>query len=648
MLPAPNLDDRRFQDLVDEAKRYVQQNCPEWTDHNVSDPGVTLIETFATMVDQLLYRLNRVPDRNYVKFLEMIGVKLFPPTPARANVTFWLSAAQEETLRIPPGTEVATTRTENEEAVLFTTTGDLDVVPSSLSRLASSIEADKIRDHTNALQGSKSVQPFDSPPKAQDLLLVGLSDATPSCAVVLRFDCEIEGVGVDPNNPPIVWEARCGDEWVRCDLERDETGGLNRSGDVILHLPSSHTAEVINRNRAGWIRCVVLEAAEGQPAYSSSPKINGLTAFTIGGTAPTINAEIVENEILGISEGSPSQRFLLRNRPVVSSEKPVVVEVSSENGWEPWVQVENFADSSREDRHFVLDHVAGEVAFGPAVRDPDGSLRQYGAVPSAGVGLRIPEYRTGGGRRGNVSRGSISVLKTSIPFVASVENRRSAGGGVDGEDLANAKSRGPILMRTRNRAVTVEDYEELAREAAPETARVKCIAAGEGAEAGSLRVLVIPRAPEDEIGKINIEDMIPSPETLEKIGHYLDDRRTLGARVSVEPAQYQGVTVVARLRARPRTNPKQLEQDALAALYRYFNPISGGPDGDGWPFGRPIHVGEVYAVFQKLRGVEFVEDARLFEANPVKGERGEATQRIDPDPHALVFSYEHQVMVEEL
>src|SRR5947208_13425841 len=80
-LPVPNLDDRRFQDLVDDAKRLVQQKCPEWTDHNVSDPGVTLIETFAWMTDQVLYRLNRVPERNYVKFLELIGVRLFPPPP---------------------------------------------------------------------------------------------------------------------------------------------------------------------------------------------------------------------------------------------------------------------------------------------------------------------------------------------------------------------------------------------------------------------------------------------------------------------------------------------------------------------------------------------------------------------------------------
>src|SRR4029453_15194378 len=99
----------------------VQRRCPEWTDHNVSDPGVTLIEAFATMVDQLLYRLNQVPDRHYVKFLELIGVRLFPPTAAQAPVTFRLSAPQADTVRIPAGTQVPTLRTEAEEAIPSTT-----------------------------------------------------------------------------------------------------------------------------------------------------------------------------------------------------------------------------------------------------------------------------------------------------------------------------------------------------------------------------------------------------------------------------------------------------------------------------------------------------------------------------------------------
>lgn len=645
-LPAPNLDDRRFQQLVDDAKRYIQQACPEWTDHNVSDPGVTLIESFAGMVEQLLYRLNRVPDRNYIKFLDMIGVKLFPPSAARAGVTFWLSAPQENPVNVPAGTQVSTIRTETEEAVVFTVIEDLAIVPTELGRVMTSVKEGEHEDHTTALKGGKQFNAFDTPPKPGDQLLVGLSTAAPRCAVVLRFNCEIEGIGVDPLNPPLVWEARCGKEWVECEVERDETGGLNRAGDVILHVPEGHSSEVIEKQRAGWLRCRVIEAEEGQPAYSDSPKILELSAFTIGGTAPAVHADVVRDEIVGLSDGLPGQRFELANRPVVPSEEPHVLEVSGDNGWEAWNEVDNFADSGPEDRHFSVDPITAEIVLGPAVRDKEGGLKSFGAVPPKGSTLRISTYRSGGGRQGNVARGAISVLVSSIPYIDSVENRKPAAGGVDGEDLGSAIVRGPVVFRTRNRAVTTEDYSYLAREAAPEVARVECVAAGDGAEAGTVRVLVVPAAAYDELGRMRFEDLIPSPETLEKISRHLDERRTIGARVIIEPPVYQGITVVARIRSRPHTSPQRLQNDALAALYSYFHPIIGGPDGDGWPFGRPIHAGEVYSVFQKLRGVEFVEDVRLFGADPTTGTRGDAVQRLDLDPLSLVFSFEHQVLVE--
>src|SRR6478609_113843 len=170
-LPVPNLDDRRFQDLVDDAKRLVQQRCPEWTDHNVSDPGVTLIEAFAWMTDQLLYRLNRVPDRDYVKFLELIGVRLFPPTAARADVTFWLSAPQPETVRIPVGTQVATVRTQTDMAIVFSTTRELPIITCSLGRAASSIARNQVRDHSDQLALGTGFFCFDSVPKPGDMLL---------------------------------------------------------------------------------------------------------------------------------------------------------------------------------------------------------------------------------------------------------------------------------------------------------------------------------------------------------------------------------------------------------------------------------------------------------------------------------------------
>src|SRR6476619_2656259 len=135
-LPVPNLDDRRFQDLVDDAKRLVQRRCPEWSDHNVSDPGVTLIETFAFMTDQLLYRLNQVPDRMYVKFLELIGLRLIAATPAKAPVTFWLSGPAVASVGIPTGTSVATIRSDFDDSIVFSTRDDLQIVPCALQDVA--------------------------------------------------------------------------------------------------------------------------------------------------------------------------------------------------------------------------------------------------------------------------------------------------------------------------------------------------------------------------------------------------------------------------------------------------------------------------------------------------------------------------------
>src|SRR4051794_11183564 len=140
-LPSPNLDDRSFQQIVDDVKQQIGRRCPEWTDHNVSDPGVTLIELFAYMTEMTLYRLNQVPEKNYIKFLDMIGVSLEPPAPALTDLRFRLSRpiedsageeAFERTLRASD-TVAATIRTETEEAVEFATDADLHLVRPRLS-----------------------------------------------------------------------------------------------------------------------------------------------------------------------------------------------------------------------------------------------------------------------------------------------------------------------------------------------------------------------------------------------------------------------------------------------------------------------------------------------------------------------------------
>lgn len=104
------------------------------------------------------------------------------------------------------------------------------------------------------------------------------------------------------------------------------------------------------------------------------------------------------------------------------------------------------------------------------------------------------------------------------------------------------------------------------------------------------------------------------------------------------------MTVVARLTTRS-PDADRVREAALAALFRYLDPLSGGADGTGWPFGRAVQYGEIFAVLQQVAGGAAVEELRLFPADPVTGRRGAPAERVDVAPDALVFSHQHQVAV---
>lgn len=695
-LPAPNLDDRRFQDLVDDAKRMVALKCPEWSDHNVSDPGVTLIEAFAFMTDELLYRLNRVPDKLYVAFLDLIGVTLFPPTNATADVVFWLSAPREEPVVVPARTEVGTPRTELSEPIVFSTLERLEIPPRSLHRLGSARHDAETVVRT-ARVGAQAIDAFAETPAPGDALLLGLDRPAGDLAISLRLDCEVRGLGINPDKPPIRWEAWTGDGWAACDVVSDGTRGLNRVGDVVVIVPRDHAASVQGGERASWLRARLIETPPKEPTYTASPHIRSITARTAGAVTAAIHAETVEDEILGLSEGVSGQQFALARRPVIDDGDLFEVEVGRGGTWETWTEVRHgFADQPEDATMVWVDRSSGIVHFPPAVREPkappqengsepthdsetdaplqpngsrpseegepngqlqpngsqpakqgepDAALRHYGAVPPKGAPLRVRRYRIGGGARGNVSPRALSTLRTTVPFVRGCENRSAAHGGVDGETLDEAKIRGPLTLRALDRAVTLEDYEHLAKQAAPGIARVEAVAAvGPDADYG-VRVLVVPTMALGQDGRLAYHDLIPSADVLRLIAEDLDARRTVGTRVSVERPSYKGVTIVARLIARPRVAVEPLHKEALAALYRWFDPARGGADGRGWPLGRSVLAGEVYSVLQSLHGVEFIEDLQLFEADPDIARRGEPAQRIHLQPDELVFGFAHSIRV---
>ncbi|MCG5464651.1 putative baseplate assembly protein [Micromonospora sp. MED01] len=121
-LPVPHLDDRGFLDLVTEARERIRQSCPAWTDLSAHDPGMALVETFAHLTEVMIYRLNQLPEKAYVSFLNLLGVTRHAPTAAWADVRFTRTGTDRGAVRIPAGLRVAAARGADPRPVVFVTT----------------------------------------------------------------------------------------------------------------------------------------------------------------------------------------------------------------------------------------------------------------------------------------------------------------------------------------------------------------------------------------------------------------------------------------------------------------------------------------------------------------------------------------------
>jgi len=411
--------------------------------------------------------------------------------------------------------------------------------------------------------------------------------------------------------------------------------------------------------------------------YAESPRIVNVTAHSLGAATRATHAVGVREEMLGRSNGDPGQIYHLRNTPVLDLRPGETVEVEDKREGEvvfvPWELVPDFADSDRYDRHFTLDPASGEVSFGPAVRQPDGTVRQYGRVPEAGRSIRFSQYRHGGGGAGNVPAGKIQVLKSAIPYIDRVINLRRAEGGRDQESLDEAKMRAARELRAQQRAVTAEDYENLAKKASRAVARVKCRAPGQGDKTlppGMLELLIVPAAFDalqvGDVSKLQIDQALR-----QTVVNYLDRYRLLTTTLRVREPTYLGVQVCAQIVPGEYSQPDAVRARVIDSLKAFITPLaldrSEEADWEGWPFGRDLYVAEIYSLIQKVPGVKHVLEVRLNqrEVLPSKEassrreeDRPEAAaegalipvveRRLEVPDDTLLCSLDHQVEIVDL
>lgn len=168
-LPLPDLDNRRWADLVEEARALIPLYAPEWTDHNIHDPGITLIELFAMIAEMDMYRANRVPDAHVRRFLQLVGVEARPPRGARTVLAVTLETGALS-IFLPAHTEL--TANGVTPSPIFQTIEDLTVLPGSLAAVQV-WDGRVFTDLTRRWQRGETIAPFGSDPQVGAALYLG-------------------------------------------------------------------------------------------------------------------------------------------------------------------------------------------------------------------------------------------------------------------------------------------------------------------------------------------------------------------------------------------------------------------------------------------------------------------------------------------
>lgn len=643
-LNAPNLDDLRFQaDLVDEARKRITRYCPDWTDYNVHDPGITLIELFSWMTEQMVYRLNRVPEKNYVKFLDLLGLQPKPASCARTELTFWLSVSlpisqdNQQDVIVPQGQEVRSNTGESEEMV-FTTDRQLRIVPPELTQLQREKEVN--RNYLSRL-GIETFYPFDQfHPRPGDAFYLGFNPRKDISGHILRlsFTCEpTEAVGIRREDPPWVWECSTGDgTWRELQLstfagEKETTGGLNNpQGSLVVYLPLEAKPDLFHGREAFWVRCRLEQRHPSQGMYSESPRITAIEATVLGASVPASHAQVIQQEFMGISNGEAGQEFKLQQAPVLTLQDGETLLVEEFQGGEvvqiPWQNVESFAFSAPYDRHFLLDSASGVILLGPSIRQPDGSVRQYGRVPDSGRELYFKRYRFGGGARGNLPVNALQTMASTVAYVARVTNLVRAAGGQDQESLEEVKHRAQRELQAQKRAVTAQDYEQLVLNFSRSVSRVRCITPRmDSKDVGVIQLLVIPAVADalrvGDLTRLHLTEIFKKEMT-----QYLDQYRLLTSHVQVREPAYLGVKVQARIVVNPFSHPETVISRVDHHLRNFLNPLVPFPEQEeadqllektwqGWPLGKDLFAAEIYSLIQRVPGVNYVLEVDISTRN---------------------------------
>jgi hypothetical protein len=337
-----------------------------------------------------------------------------------------------------------------------------------------------------------------------------------------------------------------------------------------------------------------------------------------------------------ISDGEVKalNRFLIEEAyPDKIAKNRMSILVQRGNGeWENWHEVDDFESSGPDDPHYMFDPEKGEVTFGNGLN---------GRIPLESEKIRA-SYKTTLGAKGNTPEGQKWRINNEGFKELKGKNQKAATGGKDAEPIEHAKARARKDFREHYRAITSEDYEQLALSIPGlKVARANaipnynpdypCIAIP-----GSVTVVVVPYTREGTVTPV------PGKGFILTILNHLEKHRLVTTDVHVIGPEYVKVSVKCKVQVKKRSSPTEVKKRVTKSLKSFLDPLEGGPNGKGWPFGRSVFPSEIYQIIDKVEGVDYATGISITAEGYQKEEGGDA---IKIPPIALVYSGDHEVEI---
>jgi hypothetical protein len=612
-IAVPQLDTIDFEALLEEARGRIPCYAPEWTDHNLHDPGITLLELLAWVTDQQIYQLGFVGDAYYRAFARLLGV--VPELARPAHGLLWPQAPISVEIDLPPATRATAVERADvpfliDLACRLSTARQIGLIGGNERGSVSLLATDRQERASFPAYPEADDDPrwlqlrFDRP-----ILSQGGGGAATG---IVSLGVEVESPALKPGSPtdgvpawgPLSFEyGIAGGTWRPLRIVRDDTHALLQSGIIALEVPALAGGNPTD-----------LRVRLDRGFFPSAPRIARLELNAL----PVVQLEHRAEALLPSGTGLPDQtrELPLHHRTAPSSiAPPLEIEVVGADGWERWPATDTLRDLGPDDRLVEIDSDQQVVRFGNGIN---------GKVPPLGAQIRHRTYALTRASGGKMRPG----LTWRVDGQGAVlwKNRAAFSGGEDAWDAARLSLE--ARRRARRPAVSVDDAairSELLALPGFALARVEILPRYDPALPreqlpGHRTVVVVPEI-------MRSRDLTP-----EEARRYLDELRArlalsriAGERQHVVLARCVPVRVHARLLVEPGAPAEKVKAAAKAVLAAQLAPLppQGQASDRGWPLGRTLSTGRLEALLAGLDQVvavtalELARDQGGFTANEI-------------------------------